>query len=136
MTHIDNCTDCYAGQYCQDRAITAPSGVCTTGHICYENALSADPVYNNDPTGNLIIITYGDRCHPGNYCPAGTSIMIACPQGTYNQYYSGTSESASCTPCDPGKYCNGTALTEVTGTRLIFFFFFFKFYFILHRSSV
>jgi len=41
--------------------------------------------------------------------------MIACPRGTYNPDRSGQSEAQACKPCDPGKYCNGTALSEVSG---------------------
>ena len=49
------------------------------------------------------------------YCPAGTAVMIACPRGTYNPDRGGISEAANCRPCDPGLYCNGTALIEPTG---------------------
>jgi len=115
MTTITECSDCPAGYYCSDRGSTAPAGKCKAGHICYGNALIEDPVYNDDPSGNKTIITYGDLCHPGKYCPQGASAMIDCPRGTYNPDKGGVSELLSCKPCDPGKYCNGTALTAVSG---------------------
>lgn len=115
MTSIDNCTECPAGYYCQDRGLSEPTGMCKAGHICYGGALADDPVYNNDPSGNQTIITWGDTCHEGYYCPEGTALMIPCPRGTYNPDRSGQSEAAACKPCDPGKYCNSTALTDTTG---------------------
>ena len=49
------------------------------------------------------------------YCPEGTAFMIPCPRGTYNPDRSGASLAEACKPCDPGKYCNGTGLTDVSG---------------------
>ncbi|XP_062606170.1 multiple epidermal growth factor-like domains protein 6, partial [Saccostrea cucullata] len=114
-TNISDCQPCPPGRYCQNRGATEVTGKCKAGHICYGLALYDDPVYNNDTSGNKTAILWGDTCHPGYYCPEGTSVMVPCPRGTYNPDRSGTSEAASCKPCDPGKYCNGTALTEVTG---------------------
>ena len=54
LTHqisIDNCTDCPPGYYCSDRGAIEPTGQCDAGHICYQNALFATPVYNNDSSG-------------------------------------------------------------------------------------
>lgn len=114
-TNISDCEPCPPGRYCQNRGATEVTGMCKAGHICYGLALYNDPVYNNDTSGNKTAILWGDTCHPGYYCPQGTSVMVPCPRGTYNPDRSGTSEAASCKSCDPGKYCNGTALTEVTG---------------------
>lgn len=115
LSHIENCTDCPAGQYCQDRGATAPTGPCKQGHICYGNALGFDPVYNDDVSGNKTALLWGDTCHAGNYCPEGTALMVACPRGTYNPDRGGTSELQACKPCDPGMYCNGTRLIAPTG---------------------
>ena len=120
-TNISDCQPCPPGRYCQNRGATEVTGMCKAGHICYGLALYDDPVYNNDTSGNKTAILWGDTCHPGYYCPQGTSVMVACPRGTYNPDRSGTSEAASCKQCDPGKYCNGTALTEVTGQYLLCF---------------
>ena len=98
--------------------------MCKAGHICYLNALEDDPVFNNDTAGNLTIITYGDLCHPGYYCDKGTSHMQECPQGTYNKDYGGDS-IMSCLDCDPGKYCNGTAQIDITGSLFCFSLMFF-----------
>ena len=111
---LTDCIDCPTGYYCMDRGLYEVTGPCKAGHICYLNALDDDPVYNNDSSSGLTIITWGDRCHPGYYCPEGTTYMIPCPEGTYRQYYSGASVS-DCTICDPGKYCEGTNNTGVTG---------------------
>ena len=119
-SNVSDCIDCPAGYYCQDTGLNAVTGPCKAGHICYLNALSNDPVYNNDSTGNLTIITYGDRCHPGYYCPEGTTYMVPCPEGTYREHYGGRSES-ECTICDPGKYCNGTGNIAVTGMFIMKF---------------
>ena len=48
---ITDCDDCPSGYYCADRGATQPSGQCRAGHICFGNALIADPVYNDDPAG-------------------------------------------------------------------------------------
>lgn len=116
MVHIDNCTDCPQGYYCQDRGITEPTGQCKAGHICFKNALNDDPVYNDDVSSNKTIVTYGDVCAAGHYCPAGTALMIPCPRGTYNPDRGGISEILACKPCPAGSYCNGTGLSAVTGT--------------------
>ena len=117
MVAESDCEDCPAGYYCQDRGLTEPTGPCKAGHICYLNALDDDPVYNNDTSGGKTIILYGDSCHPGYYCEEGTATMQACPMGTYRKNYGGTSID-SCTDCDPGKYCNTTAQTDVTGMQI------------------
>ncbi|WAR09797.1 hypothetical protein MAR_034873 [Mya arenaria] len=111
---LSDCIDCPTGFYCMDRGLSDVTGPCKAGHICYLNALDDDPVYNNDSSGGLTIITYGDRCHPGFYCPEGTTYMIPCPEGTYRGSYSGKAES-DCTTCDPGKYCAGVNNTAATG---------------------
>ena len=46
---------------------------------------------------------------------AGTAFEEKCPVGTYNPSRGGESRETACLPCDPGKYCNSTALTEPTG---------------------
>ena len=114
LSNITQCTDCPAGYYCQDRGATAPTGKCKAGHICFSLATGREPVYNNDSTDGKIIVTYGDRCHAGRYCPEGTVYMIPCPLGTYLPTLGGEKE-ADCLPCDPGMYCNGTGLTAVSG---------------------
>ena len=111
---MEDCLSCLPGYYCDGRGATGPSGVCKAGHICFGGALIPDPVYNDDPTGNKTLITYGDLCHAGFYCPAGTAVMIACPRGTYNPDI-GKSALSDCLPCDPGYYCADTNLTATTG---------------------
>ena len=50
--------------------------------------------------------------------------MQECPQGTYNKDYGGDS-IMSCLDCDPGKYCNGTAQIDITGSLFCFSLMFF-----------
>lgn len=111
---LADCQDCPMGMYCSDRGAIEPIGPCKAGHICYLNALIIDPVYNDDPRDNKTIITYGDLCAAGYYCPEGTTSMQACPLGTYYPSTGATAES-DCLPCDPGYYCNDTALSSVSG---------------------
>ena len=118
-THQDeliDCLPCPVGHYCTDRGQTEPTGVCLAGHVCFGNALINDPVYNDNPAGNKTIVLYGDLCHAGFYCPAGTSLMIPCPIGTYRANTLGETLS-DCTPCDPGQYCPFTNLTAPVGKR-------------------
>ena len=68
--------------------------------------------------GGLTIITYGDICSPGKYCPEGTSTMIDCPRGYYRPGFGGASQ-ADCTWCDAGFYCNATGLTEPSGRNRV-----------------
>ena len=55
MSDISECLDCPQGKYCAERGAVEPSGNCRAGHICYGNALIADPVYNNDSSGKIQI---------------------------------------------------------------------------------
>ncbi|KAH3750583.1 hypothetical protein DPMN_185110 [Dreissena polymorpha] len=58
---ITDCIDCPTGYYCQDRGLFQVTGPCKAGHICFLNATSKNPVYNDDASTGLTIITYGDR---------------------------------------------------------------------------
>jgi len=74
--------------YCEATGATAPTGPCAAGHICYGRAILADPIYNDDPgpdenNKTKTIVTFGDSCSPGHYCPEGTTILVPCPAGTY-----------------------------------------------------
>ena len=55
MSDISECLDCPLGKYCAERGAIEPSGNCRAGHICYLNALIADPVYNNDSAGEFLV---------------------------------------------------------------------------------
>jgi len=47
----------------------------------------------------------GSTCPTGAYCPAGSTLPVPCPRGTYS---SGTNldDPTDCTPCDPGFFCD------------------------------
>ena len=67
----------------------------------------------------VVYLSSGDLCRAGYYCVAGTALEEECPMGTYNPSRAGESKDTACLTCDPGKYCNGTALTEPTGNTYL-----------------
>lgn len=71
---------------------------CTAGKYCEEAATS--------PTGD---------CAAGHYCPEGstTATQNVCPLGTYSAA-TGNKALSECIPCEPGHYCDSTALTVMT----------------------
>ncbi|XP_071505048.1 uncharacterized protein [Diadema antillarum] len=113
QTHLDNCTICPPGSYCSERGAIRPSGLCAAGHICYSEGLYATPVYNNDSSDGQIIVTWGDQCLSGHYCPEGTTLMEECPPGTYLNYRGAESE-ADCVECNPGRYCESAGASDET----------------------
>lgn len=56
-------------------------------------------------------------CPPGSYCPSGTtdSMEFLCPARSFSNQ-SSLWNYTQCTPCEPGKYCNGEGqnLTSLT----------------------
>lgn len=97
-------TDCDAGMYCNQKALSDVSGSCAAGYYCILNAVS--PV----PTDG----TTGDKCSSGHYCPSESSSEEDCPAGTYGAS-DGLSSLSECLPCSYGKYCSITALSSPQG---------------------
>ena len=56
----------------------------------------------------------GMKCPMGSYCPAGTSLPIACLASTFNNR-TGLYSINQCTQCSPGMYCLNDNLTTPTG---------------------
>ena len=54
-------------------------------------------------------------CPIGHYCPAGTSLPVPCPIGTYSDDIKLASVD-QCKPCPGGKYCNQLNLTTDQGS--------------------
>jgi hypothetical protein len=107
LTKLNDCTFCPPGKYCDSPGLTAPSGNCLQGFYCTNASEEASP------TGSF----YGDECPVGHYCPTGSHIPTACPAGTYQPYTQRTNSTA-CLECDPGKFCNSTGLSAVSGDCL------------------
>ena len=98
------CTPCTAGYYCDSSPLTAPTGTCDPGYFCSSGATDPRPLETmaNGP------------CPAGFYCPRNSSSPTPCPPGTYSPSTFNT-EEADCTPCDPGRHCNVSGLTTVSG---------------------
>ena len=77
---------------------------CSAGYHC----ISGSWVPN--PTDGV----KGMLCPVGKYCPAGTETPVDCPAGTFNNR-TGLEKDSDCTPCTPGKYCEGGGLRRPTG---------------------
>ncbi|XP_070551431.1 multiple epidermal growth factor-like domains protein 6 [Ptychodera flava] len=99
-----DCTDCYPGMYCLQPGLTAPNGSCIEGYYCQLRAINPNPVNES----------YGDICPSGNFCPEGSSQPTPCDAGTYQPYIARSNES-DCLQCSPGKFCNGTGLSDESG---------------------
>jgi len=70
---IQNCTLCDIGQYCSQKGLTAPDGVCEAGYFCISGAA--------DESGTIGSLGgSSEACKSGYYCPRGTTS----PQQTLN----------------------------------------------------
>ncbi|XP_077105722.1 uncharacterized protein LOC143764221 isoform X2 [Ranitomeya variabilis] len=84
---MDSCVPCYAGYFCASVGLSLPTGLCSAGFFCPGNFTSTTP------TAFL--------CPKGHFCTAGSSHPIPCPTGQYQP----NTGSHSCTPCQPGLFC-------------------------------
>jgi hypothetical protein len=99
------CTDCDPGRYCPKPGTTSVTDLlCTAGFYCISGAKYPTPSDG----------TTGDRCPVGNYCPAGTSVPLKCPAGTFSPNR-GLRSAGDCSLCPPGKYCATPGLVSATG---------------------
>ncbi|XP_071958404.1 uncharacterized protein [Antedon mediterranea] len=87
----ESCTDCSPGYYCETGGKTNVTGKCDEGFYCVKASNNSAPLDG---------IT-GDICWAGHYCEEGSSIPIACPNGTFMNH-TGASE---CDICPEGRYC-------------------------------
>ncbi|KAE9138231.1 hypothetical protein PF007_g1495 [Phytophthora fragariae] len=102
---MEQCESCPSGQYCDSYGLSAPSGPCLAGFVCF----------GASPVANPVAQSYGDVCPVANYCPEGTGSAIACPLGSFRASTGGTS-LASCSLCPGGKHCSATGLTAPSGS--------------------
>ncbi|XP_037124116.1 zonadhesin [Syngnathus acus] len=98
------CELCPPGAYCASSGLEAPSGFCSPGYLCIHRSVSPQP--EDGPTGG--------RCPAGFYCPEGTSIMLACPVGTFSTIEGATSVE-ECQLCLAGHYCARAGLSSPSG---------------------
>lgn len=66
---------------------------------------------------NKVLLCYYKTDTPlcsGFYCVEGSSLPSPCPLGSLG-LLTGRMSLAHCSPCPPGFFCNGSALTEPTG---------------------
>lgn len=123
--------DCKEGYYCPVNSTDQmPSATfCPVGHYCpsgsaqplpcrngtYMNHTHAPACYACPPSYYCPFAGKIKKCPQGYYCPAGTAQDIrACPRGTYGARDM-LSEINQCTPCDAGKFCDGSALIAASG---------------------
>ena len=102
----EHCNPCTQGWACEEFGLQEPVTKCNPGHYCMSGSNTSHPIG----------MPFGDLCPPGYFCPEGTAdyVHTPCSNGTYGNY-SGLSAEENCTQCDPGKVCNGMALTEPNG---------------------
>ena len=98
-----HCTPCKGGYACEVYGIDIPTVSCEAGHYCTEGSNTTTPIGQS----------FGDLCPPGYFCPEQTDQYQhhPCPNGTYSSF-TGLQSESNCTSCDPGRVCNGLALTE------------------------
>ncbi|CEM31004.1 unnamed protein product [Vitrella brassicaformis CCMP3155] len=83
----DGCLPCTPGWYCATAGLAAPTGLCDANYFCERN--------NTNPRPG------GDECKVGHKCPAGSTRMVPCEEGTYQDQ----DERSECLTCPAGSYC-------------------------------
>ena len=106
LSHVDNCTQCDAGQFCDVLNATAPSGPCAAGYFCTIGSNTQTP--DQDYSGTA------GACPEGFYCGVGSPVPTPCPEGTFSNITHLKAES-ECTQCLEGRYCEAKNLTEPSG---------------------
>ncbi|XP_070551430.1 uncharacterized protein [Ptychodera flava] len=117
LWHVDNCTACTAGYYCETPALTAPTGECFAGYYCTGGASSPTPVDDSVDPGNNSSFTGNDICPRGYYCVNGTVYPEPCPIGTFSVNTKVTGPDG-CEDCRPGRYCNIQGFVKVDDAPL------------------
>ncbi|XP_041098352.1 SCO-spondin [Polyodon spathula] len=106
-SQLEQCLLCPAGMYCEDWGLSVPTGSCQAGYFCL-----AGMNFRN-PDGN-ISTGVGGPCPRGHYCPAGTSLPVPCPLGTFSSRLH-VEEESGCSACPPGVFCGSEGLSQPTG---------------------
>ncbi|KAL2085398.1 hypothetical protein ACEWY4_018718 [Coilia grayii] len=71
---MSTCWMCPPGYFCNDSALTHPTGVCAPGFYCTGGATSSMPEDGES----------GGRCPAGSFCPQGSSSPSLCPEGYFS----------------------------------------------------
>jgi hypothetical protein len=104
-----DCVECIQGRACASTGMSDVGSACSAGWWCQEGAPS---ISNFSPAASTNYRKYG-QCPAGFYCDDGKAPK-PCKPGTYNPS-TGSTASTACLPCTDGSYCEGFALTAVTG---------------------
>lgn len=109
--------ECEAGYYCPEGSTSATQSACPPGTYrastkgrSAADCAKCEPGYFCKDWG----MDVGVDCPRGYYCPETTIVPVACPRGSYSNSLN-LKSSNECTKCDPGKYCDGLAMTTYTG---------------------
>lgn len=78
--------------------LSAVAGPCFAGFYCPSGSVNPTEV----------------QCTVGNYCPVGSANPTPCGNGTFSNVI-GNQAPSDCSQCNPGYFCNGEGLTNVTG---------------------
>ncbi|XP_023817540.1 zonadhesin-like isoform X2 [Oryzias latipes] len=89
-----DCQPCLPGYYCDATGLSAPSGKCWEGFLCFKGANRPDPPVRD---------SHGGPCPKGYYCSEGSVAPQRCPLGTIST----EDGRASCSACPQGFYCPG-----------------------------
>ncbi|XP_071497013.1 uncharacterized protein [Diadema antillarum] len=108
---LDDCVSCTAGWYCEEPALSTPTGECYAGFYCTGGAAVPTP-YDDMVDSDNSSFTGNNVCPKGYYCTNGTDYPEPCPPGTFSVNTRVTQEE-DCDPCPPGKYCNLEAFIRV-----------------------
>ena len=100
---VSECSPCTPGKYCATAGLTAPTGSCAGGFMCFTNATSPTP--RDGRTGAV--------CPASAYCPPSSSSATPCPPGTFSNS-TGMVGVANCTACLPGFTCPVAGLVVPT----------------------
>ena len=93
LTDVSECTSCPAGYFCQDLALTMPTGLCEAGYFCSSGVNTSEPAFAFTGIGGI--------CPEGHSCPQGSGAPVPCVPGTY----SNSTGQSECSICPEGFYC-------------------------------
>ncbi|XP_043532727.1 zonadhesin isoform X4 [Chiloscyllium plagiosum] len=96
-----------AGQYCDRKGLSTPSGICPPGFYCPGAVCKSQPEIQTNTSDHHGIQNFmGNICPPGFYCPEGSSQPVPCDLG---QYCGQPGLSSPTGPCVAGFLCDGKA---------------------------
>ncbi|CAG5113265.1 Oidioi.mRNA.OKI2018_I69.chr2.g7385.t1.cds [Oikopleura dioica] len=113
LANPQQCDVCSRGKYCESGKgeTNCPAGTyrAEEGAESKSDCIPLQPGTFSSSTGK--IDDTGTICPKGSFCPPGSTEAIPCPVGTYGNA-TGLHYQHNCKPCEPGKYCPSTGLTD------------------------